>query len=155
MDSNLFERNDKNDLNSFVMVSFGDLIDFISTENYKRNVKGIEVSSYHIIKVLIENSCDKEKVLSLIFFLCNYQQNDMEDRLRDLVLPSEIMNARLCDIPILTFAKLKRPEIVNTLIEKGAYDISTSACKNKGLIHEVMKLLTLSSEEKRNIHQRK
>lgn len=117
-----------------IRVGLGDLIEYIHGSSRKYITLGIDLDMQYMTEKSVRSSSKKELVAMLADFLLNYKGNEAQSHLYWLGRDPKVVNGRICDIPLMAFAKLNSPEIATQLAQLGAEDIKTTQSENKDLV---------------------
>lgn len=131
-----------------IRVGLGDLIDYINGESRKYIAQGIDLDMQYMTEKSARGSSKKELVAMLADFLLNYRGNNAQSHLYWLGRDSKVVNGRICDIPLMTFAKLNSPELAAQLAQLGAEDIKTAQSENEDLVVSTAQVLGYGQERR-------
>ena len=144
--NNSKQTEDEND--DIIRVGLGDIADYIQGPSHKYISHAIDFDMQYMTENAVRGSTKKELVAMLADFILNYRGNDVQSHLNWLANDSKVINGRICNIPIIEFAKLNNPEVVTLLSQLGAEDIKTSQSENKDAVESVAKMFGYDKERK-------
>lgn len=143
----VLETNELND--DVIKVELGDVIDYIKGPCRKYMAVAIDLDIKNMTEESIRGSSQKELLIMLLDFVLNYKGKDAKGHLAFLTQDSKILNGRVCDIPVIEFAKLNSSEIVSLLSQLGAENIKSHKSKSKvSLIITIASILGYGQERK-------
>lgn len=131
-----------------VRAGYGDIIDYLQSGKREMLHQGLKFDIAWFTEKAVSGCSPVENICMFTDFVSNYKGSDIELHLSefqcygDLSL-EELVRAKICNIPLIEFAKLNSPSMVSALKDLGAEEIVTEESQNADLVRETAALFGL------------
>lgn len=131
-----------------IRVGLGELVEYVKGSSRKYIAQAIDLDMQYMTEKSVHGSSKKELVIMLADFVLNYKGDDAQSHLFWLGRDHNVVNGRICDIPIIKLAKLNSSEIATQLSQLGAEDVKTTQSEDRDLVASVANLLGYGRERR-------
>lgn len=112
---------------------YGEIIDYL--QGAKPAMVHMGFVMPYMLEVALRGITDKERLVILVDVLLSYKGEEVENILREFYRYRDVIeNGRVCDIPLVDFARLNSEEVANALLALGCPDEKTKQSENKELV---------------------
>lgn len=112
---------------------YGEIIDYLQGDKPAMVHMGFVMP--YMLEVALRGITDKERLVILVDVLLSYKGEEVENILREFYRYRDVIeNGRVCDIPLVDFARLNSEEVANALLAIGCPDEKTKQSENKELV---------------------
>lgn len=123
-----------------VNVELKDIIKYLEGPSHKKMTQALDFDMEYMTELSTNGSTKKELTTLLADFVINYKGDNASSHLLWLCNDNDVTNGKICNIPIIEFAKLNSPEMVDQLHQFGAEDVKDAQLENKDNVIEIAKL---------------
>lgn len=133
----------------YINISLDDLVNYFYNNGitHTKFSVGLELDLSFLTETTLSLRSKEEKVILLAAFLLKYKGVDADSHLYWFKNDKDVINARICDIPLIEFAKLNNEELAQIFADIGVEE--TIQPENKNYIIEIAKQLGYEEDEPR------
>lgn len=114
---------------------YGEIIDYMQGEKHDDVHMGLGLDMPYMLEVALRGVSDEERLVMLVDVLLSYKGNEVEKFLGQFFrYRNVILNGRVCDIPLVDFARLNSEEVANALLAMGCSDEKTEQSEKREIV---------------------